>query len=75
MKNLGKKRILLVGHNIVFVRVLTCYETNKGIYFFDYNRQRVYVESKGSVSLPKWHMEHDYYQDFEYDFRKDTVAA
>lgn len=75
MKNLGKKRILLVGHSIVFLRVLTCYETKKGVYFSDYNRERVYVQPKGSVAMPEWHTGHEYDQDFEYDFRKDTIAA
>ena len=75
MKNLGKKRILLVGHSIVFLRVLTCYETKKGVYFMDYFRERVYLQPKGSVTMPKWHAKHEYDQDFEYDFRKDTIAA
>lgn len=61
------KRILFVGHAMVFVRVLTCYETKKGVYFLDYNRQRTYLKPKGSVGLPPWVSGNSYEQDYEYD--------
>ena len=79
MKNLGKKRVLLVGHSIVFLRVITCYETKKGVYFHDYNRERVYLQPKGSVALPEWSTYNGYDQDFEYDLsnynENERIAA